>query len=152
MAIRTTYSSENLVIETGLSVWNSVRRIYGNWEWTSGNISGNETEMWEAHRYARMSFRYVGMTDEAAEVCQADIKNKYTRSIRASSWDGSVLNGQWIRQSGGRVLMTEVSKVRNEDGSFDVVVNVNEDDVCTDKTASAANDFATEDGRIYESL
>ena len=150
MAIRTSYSNANLVIDTGLSVWNSVRRIYGNWVWTSGNMSGAETAMWEAHRYARMSFRYVGMTDAAAESCQAAMRAKYARAIRTSRWDGSVLNGQWIRESGGTVLMADISKAHNEDGSYDVVVNVNEDDVCTAKTASAANEFTAEDARSYE--
>ena len=151
MAIRSSHSSDNLVIDTGLSVWNSVRIIYGTWGWTSGNMSGTETAMWEAHRYARMSFRYVGMTDSAAESCQSEMKEKYTRSIQTSRWDGSVLNGAWIRESGGNVLMTDVAKVRNDDGSYDVVVNVNEDDVCIAKTAFAANSFTTENARTYES-
>lgn len=151
MAILTSYSSANLVIDTGLSVWNSVRRIYGTWGWTSGNVSGTETAMFEAHRYARMSFRYVGMTKAAAESCQAAMKAKYARAIRTSRWDGSVMSGQWIRESGGTLLMTDISMAHNDDGSYDVVVNVNEDDVCTAKTALAANDFSTENTRTYES-
>ena len=149
MAIRTSYSSANLVIEQGLTVWNSNRLVHGTWAWESISLSGVHVSMWEAHRYARQSFRYVGMTKDAADACVADMKDIYTRSIRSTRWNGAANDGEWVREDGGTVLMAEISPTPNPDGSYDVVVNVNEDDVNMGKTAAEAMDFDEEDGRTY---
>lgn len=149
MAIRTSYSSENLKIEVGLKIWTSNRLIHGTWAWESISLSGVHVSMWEAHRYAQQSFRYVGMTKAAADACVADMKGIYTRSIRSTRWNGAVSQGEWVRESGGTVIMAEISPTPNEDGSYDVVVNVNEDDVNMGKTAAQAMNFAIEDSRTY---
>ena len=149
MAIRTSYSSENLVIEIGLKIWNSNRLIHGNWTWESISVTGSFASMWEAHRYAQQSFRYVGMTKAAADACVEYLKGVYTRSIRSTRWSGAAYEGEWVREDGGTVIMAEISPTPNPDGSYDVVVNVNEDDVNMGKTAAEAMDFDDEDEREY---
>ena len=149
MALLNSHSASNLVIEQGLTVWNSNRLIHGNWTWESISMSGSFASMWEAHRYAKQSFRYVGMTKAAADACATAMKTAYTRAIRSTRWNGAVNEGEWVRESGGTVVMAEITPTQNPDGSYDVVVNVNEDDVNMGKTAAEAMSFANEDARTY---
>lgn len=149
MALFTSHGDDNLVIEQGLRVWTSNRLIHGNWEWESISLSGTFASMWEAHRYARQSFRYVGMTKAAADDCADELKEKYTRSIRSTRWNGAAREGEWVREDGGTVVMAEIVPTPNPDGSYDIVVNVNEDDVNMGKTAAEAMDFDDEDEREY---
>lgn len=149
MALFQSHSSSNLVIEQGLTVWNSNRLIHGNWTWESISLSGSFASMWEAHRYAQQSFRYIGMTKAAAEACVEAMKTQYTRAIRSTRWSGAANQGEWVREAGGSVLMASISPTPNPDGSYDVVVNVNEDDVNMGKTAVEAMSFSAEDARTY---
>lgn len=149
MALFTSHGDDNLVIEQGLTIWNSNRLIHGNWTWESISMSGSHANMWEAHRYAQQSFRYIGMTKAAADACVEDMKDMYTRSIRSTRWSGAANGGEWVREAGGSVLMASISPTPNPDGSYDVIVNVNEDDVNMGKTASEAMDFDDEDEREY---
>lgn len=153
MALLTSYSAENLVIDSGLVVAYSKSLVSGGWSWTSGSVSGSYDYMWEMHRRARQSFRYVGMTYDAAQSCKAAMVSKYTRSFSVSQWNGSVMNGSWTQVNGGTQPMADIAVNHNEDGSYDVVGNVNEDDMCMGMTASdldIAVKFITERSRNYE--
>ena len=148
-----TRNGSNLVIDTGLIVTYSKSLVSGTWSWESGNMEGEYNYMMEYHRRARMSFRYVGMTKAAAESCKAAMVSAYTRSFSASFWDGTTLNGSWSDGSAGSMPMAEVAVSHNDDGSHDVVVNVNEDDVRMRKSTdnpSYSSLFSSERFRSYE--
>ena len=153
MALLTSHSSANLVIDSALVVTYSKSLINGNWSYTSANVSGYYNYMMEYHRRARMSFRYVGMTKTAAEACKAAMIAAYTRSFKISIWDDTTMGGEWSDDSAGEMPMAEVAMSHNEDGSYDVSVNVNEDDTRMRKTTTAAAYsvlFSTERSRAYE--
>lgn len=149
MALRTSHSSANLVIDSALVVSYSRSLISGNWSYTSANVSSSYNYMMEYHRRARQSFRYVGMTKVAADSCKSAMVAKYTRSTYESIWDGDAMGGAWNTTASGEMLMAEVSASHNEDGSYDVVVNVNEDDTRMSKVGETAV-FAYEPLRQYE--
>ena len=151
MSLLTTYGAHNRVEEQSLDIRYKKTRISGQWSWSAIATPVGETfyYMWECHRYATKSFRYVGMTKDTADQCKRAMVSKYTRSFRMSRWRDDCMNGEWIRQSGGSQPMAEVSASLNEDGSYDVIVNVNEDDAMMAMEAGGM-DFATEKLRTYE--
>jgi len=154
MSLKTSYSDDNFVLDEGLVVTNSQTIIQGNWSWESISASGSFTRMREVHRYARKSFRYVGMTYAAAKSCKTDMVSAFTRTFKTSFWDGSVNQGQWNTQNGGTMVMADVAIVPAGGDAYDVVVRVNEDDVRTMKvetTYSYDTVFATEKNRTYGS-
>ena len=126
MSLLTSYGASNLVVDSGLVVTYSARRVNGYWGQSSsmGFDAASYYHMFELARSARMSFRYIGMTPDAADACKAAMVAKYTRQQWASEWDS--FNGMWVTVAAGTVPMAEVAKARNDDGSYDVVVNVNE--------------------------
>ena len=154
MSLKTLYSDENLVVEEPLKVTYSTQVISGSWGYTSGNVSGYYTRMRENHRYATKRFRYVGMTFDAALACRDAMITKFTRTFQMSIWNGDVMSGRWDRMTGGTMCLADVSPNENEDGSYDVLVNVNEDDVVysmVETQFSPASAFATERLRTYGS-
>ena len=154
MSLKTSHSDENLVVEEPLKVTYSTHVISGSWGYTSANVSGYYTRMRENHRYATKRFRYVGMTYAAALTCRDAMIENFTRTFQMSVWNGDVMGGQWQRMTGGTMCLADVSPNENEDGSYDVIVNVNEDDVAysTVETPFYPNvAFATERLRTYGS-
>ena len=138
MALKTSYGSGNLRITAGLVINYTSKMTNGSWVGTSVTTSTAAVTygyMWEAHRYARMGFRYFGMTRSAANGCRDAMIAKYTRTQHVREWVPTAgTMGDWVNQSSdASVLMADVSLEPNEDGSWDVVVNVNEDDVYMSK-------------------
>lgn len=153
MSLRTTYSDDNLVIDSGLTVTYSKSLISGNWGYTSANVSGYYNYMWELRRVAKQSFRYVGMTQAAAYACRDAMVAKYTRDFRISIWDSTSMGGGWHDEGAGSMPMAEVAPSHNDDGSYDVIVNVNEDDKRMRKVGDPIyfpSAFAYERQRVYE--
>ena len=128
MALKTSYSDANIIVEEPLNVTYSTQIISGSWGWTSSNVSGSYNRMRENHRYATKRFRYVGMTHSAALACRYDLIEKFTRDFKMSYWNGDAMGGEWLTMTGGTMVMAYVTPEENEDGSYDVLVNVNEDD------------------------
>lgn len=154
MALKTSYSDANIIVEEPLKVTYSTQVISGSWGYTSANVSGYYTRMRENHRYATKRFRYVGMTHSAALACRDDLIEMFTRDFKTSIWNGDAMGGEWIEITGGTMCMADVSPEENEDGSYDVLVNVSEDDTKYTKVEvpfypSVA--FATERLRTYGS-
>ncbi|MBR4614886.1 MAG: hypothetical protein IKO55_04715 [Kiritimatiellae bacterium] len=152
-----TANGSNLVIDSALVVSYSAGYVSGYWEQGSsmGITVASWDHMYELRRRARQSFRYVGMTKTAADACKDAMVTKYTRSFSDSgTWDS--FNGTWTYPSvlqRGNVLMAEISMQHNEDGSYDVVVNVNEDDSRMSVYSSSitmATLFSDERTRQYE--
>ena len=157
MAFKTTYGSGNLLITAGLVINYSSKMTNGSWTGTSVTASSGSVTygyMWEAHRYARMGFRYFGMTKSAANACRDAMIAKYTRTQHVREWSPTAgTMGDWVTNpSDANVLMAEISVEPNDDGSWDVVVTVNEDDVYMSKAkANPQNDSLYFSGtRAYE--
>ena len=153
MALKTTYDDSNLVVDEALTVPFSTTIIQGNWSYTSANVSGWYNAMRECHRYARKRFRYFGMTYSAAKKCRDDMVKLFMRKIMTSYWNSTAMGGGWTRSDGGQVPMADVSLVHNPDDSWDVNVNVNEDDVIYKMANLLFNphDFTLENKRTYGS-
>ena len=154
MALKTSYSDENIIVEEPLKVTYSTQIISGSWGWTSANMSGYYTRMRENHRYATKRFRYVGMTHAAALTCRDELIEKFTRNFNMSIWNGDVTDGEWVSMNGGAMCMADVSPEENGDGSYDVIVNVNEDDTKYSRVETPFYPnvaFATERLRTYGS-
>jgi hypothetical protein len=124
-----TYGDRNLVIDEALTVTYSKQLIQGSWGYTAANVSGYYNYMNEYHRYARKSFKYVGMKYATAVTCRDDMIKYFKREFYVDVWNGTVMGGQWDQTKGGEVLMADVSLVRDEGDSWSVHVRVNEDDV-----------------------
>lgn len=129
MSLLTSHGEANLVIDEALTVTYSKSVISGSWGYTSANVSGTYYTMKELHRYARKTFRYVGMTYAAAKACKAAMIAKFTRQVWNSYWNGDAMGGGWNVDSGGEMLMADVSCVHVEGDCWEVHVSVNEDDV-----------------------
>ena len=153
MGLLTTYGAHNRVEEQSLNVRYSKIRISGMWSWESISLSGSYTYMWECHRYATKSFRYVGMNKATANACAAELKTALTRSIRVSLWNGDVNGGSWSRENGGTNLMSDVTVNHVAGNMYEVQVNVNEDDVMLakiDDNPDPSAQFSAEDARQYD--
>ena len=156
MALISSFSAENAinrVVDSALVVTYSATRISGSWSYTAANMSGSYAYMMEFHRRARKSYRYVGMTESAALACKTAMLALYTRSFKQSIWNDATAGGAWSVESGGSMPMADVAMSHNDDGSYDVVVNVNEDDSRMLKVGTDYNYvtmFVTERQRDYD--
>lgn len=150
MALRNTHSDANLVIERGLNIHYGHTTITGSWSYAAGVSIVTLYTMFECHRYATKSFRYVGMTYAAAKACQEAMKTIFTRDVYVSFFN----TGTWSRQKSGSVLLADISLEPAGGDAWDVSVSVNEDDVCfkrTNETFNPVNAFAYERNRSYGS-
>ena len=149
-----TYSDANLVVEEALRVVYSKQNVSGSWSYVSANVSGYYNYMREFHRYATKSFRYVGMTHDAAKTCRNAMIKKFTRDVYASIWNGDSMGGSWTDSKMGEILMAEITLAHDEGDSWSVHVRVNEDDVryrMANADTSVVLIFANEIHRTYGS-
>ena len=125
-------------IDTGLNVTYSRRIIFGTWSWTNGlNETGVYYSMMEYHRYASKRYRYVGMTTAAKNACLLAMNTMYERTCWTNYWQS---NGSWGPvEVCGSVPLARVSPIENDDGSWDVEIDVNEDDVRYSHVFNAAD-------------
>lgn len=137
--MRTTATAENRVVDTNLTKTYARRPIYGTWTHVTLNITTTYTKAWEYSRVATKSYRYVGLTKEAAESIAADYVDYYTRATKVSEWDGE--DGVFEYVSGGAVPMATVVPQHEDGGMWSVAISVNEQD--TRISLSANEDFAT---------
>lgn len=154
MGLLTSYGEANRVIDQDLDVTYSRQRVYQDYTYVYG-IAQLITihSVWEYHRHASKSYRYVGMDRETANSCAAAMVAKYTRATKISDWNatGSAA-GTFSDIDGGDIPMAEVAVVHREGCMYDVQVSVNEEDVRTrvDVVADVATLFATENARDYD--
>lgn len=133
MALKTDFGTVNRVIDTALDIHYSKAVVTGSWSKVYAWGLGSETwtRMYEIHRYARKTYRYVGMTYEAAQRCRASMISYYTRNaLVPQTWDS--FNGQWVDDVSGaqpKICTADVSVEHQDDGAWDVIVQVDEDDV-----------------------
>lgn len=151
MALLETYGEVNRVVETGLSVSYSKTRTFGYWHHVMLNVEEDYTEAWTYRRRATKSYRYVGMTYEAAQTCAADMRKLYNRDQKMSVWDLND-NREFAEPSTpNKVVMADVAVTYAGGSMYDVRVEVNEDDERM-RRASLAPDalFTAEKSRDYD--
>lgn len=149
MALFQTYAANNKVVDSGLAITYSRKRVYGEWSYASGASITTIHSAWVYTRCAAKSYRYVGMTKAAAEVCAAALRSKYQRSTMISEWTPGAQD--FVDVPGGEMPMAEVS-VNYVDGQmYEVAVVVSEtDERMRTGAASVSVLFASENARDYD--
>lgn len=150
MALLTTASEANRVVDTALSVSYSRRRIYGLWTHVGLNVTTVYTSAWEYTRTATKSYRYVGMTEDAARTAAASLVTLYTRSTKVSEWDEA--DGEFDVVSAGDIPMADVVRQHEGGEMWSVVVSVHEQDsrISLSADLSMTTIFSTENARDYD--
>ena len=150
MALLTTYSSANRVVVADSVPTYSGRLISGEWSYTQGMTTTTYYYMYEYHRYRTKEYRYVGMNYATAAACAAAAANYYLRNARMSIWNDTT--GQFDRGSYIRETMAQISIEQVAGEMYDVVISVNEDDSCLNRSAytSISSLFSTENSRGYD--
>lgn len=154
MALITQYSAANRVLDTALTVTYTKRRITGTWvqiTYVASDVSTTYHEAWEYMRHAVKSYRYVGMTLDAARDCRTDMIALYTRTVKHSEW--KQYDGEFdVSPNAENIPMAEVSIQHDEGDAYTVVINVNEVDTRLSLTSynSARSLFPTEADRSYD--
>ncbi len=150
MALISTASSDNRVVDTQLSIRYTRRRVYGSWSYASGTSIVTVNSVWEYTRTATKNYRYVGMTGAAATALAAALVDYYTRTTKTSDWDSS--EGQFTTIDAGSVPMADVVCQHGDGDMWTVSVSVNEEDTRMSRaaTASFASLFALENQRAYD--
>lgn len=160
MSLFSSYGDNNRVIDSPLCVTYTKNRVSGNYvgeTTTASGITATYTEVMEYHRRATKCYRYIAMDYGTATICRDEMIAKYSRDFKMSTWDATTSDslglGTFVDSDAGNMLMAEVAMARNEDGSWDVVINVNEDDVRLRKIGYATSNpflFASERSRGYD--
>lgn len=153
MGLLSTATAANRVTERALTVTYSKPRISGSWSWVDANVENTRTQAYEYHRYASCAYRYVGLDFLSALDAADAIRAKYTRAFKASEWhSGGEHAGTFQPLDMGTRLQGSVEVVRDRGHLYDVVVQVEEDDVrlSLDPNESFAVLFAAEDARKYD--
>ncbi len=150
--INDTTTTSNLVVTEGLRVTYSKTIVKGTWTWGNDISGGTYYQMFELHRYATKSFKYVGYTYEAAKAKRDALIKELTRTFYYSVWNGATDKGQWDTYEGGEMLMSDITLTRDEGDSWSVNVSIREDDARTIKVGELPSfdvRFAVENKRSY---
>ena len=149
--------SDRKIITMGKTISYSQAYVKGDWTYNYGVSQYNHYEYaWEYHRYCQLQFMYVGMTYSAAKDCAADMISKYTREFKISEWNppAGLTPGteDFTDIVGGNIPMAQVL-IQYVDGcTYNVIVNVSEDDMRL--RIHAPNDpaslFTSENARTYD--
>lgn len=136
----------------GLTITYSVRKITGTWSWTMLNVTSTIEEAWEYHRYAKCSYKYVGLSYSAAKIIARDLIDAYTREFQITKWQTiGEKAGTFDILYGGDKLQGDISINKINGHMYEVVVNINEDDCKVSKDQITAIEmFADENSREYD--
>lgn len=154
MGLLTSWGAANRVIDQDLVKTYSRQRVYQDYTYVYG-IAQLITihSVWEYHRRATKSYRYVGMDRDTANSCAAAMVAKYTRTTKVSDWNGSGEHaGTFSDIDGGAIPMAEVAVVHVAGCMYEVHVTVNEDDMRlrVEIVANPETLFSTENARDYD--
>lgn len=155
MALLNTWTDANKVIDQGLMITYSRTIVFGNWKQVAAFDASEYTyvQAYELRRFAKGSFRYVGMDYTTATSCANAMIAQYTRTTKVSTWnpDGQALGqAEFVDVGGGTVPMAEVSIQHTDGHMYEVVVNVNEmDSRLRIAPLSPQTVFYVEDARTY---
>ena len=154
MGLFTTYGEANRVIDQDLVKTYSRQRVYQDYTYVYG-VAELITihSVWEYHRRATKSYRYVGMDRDTANACAAAMVTKYTRTTKVSDWNATGEHaGTFSDIDGGTIPMAEVAVVHVAGCMYEVHVTVNEDDakLRTNVVSDVASLFSVENSRDYD--
>lgn len=151
MALLTTATATNRIIDQSLSVTYSKVRVTGSWSYTSGTSVITVNSAWEYTRRATMSLHYVGMTKAAADLAAAQFRENYERTIYSSYWKASAASLEHFDdESAGKLLMTDIAVVHDEGEAYSVVIQVSETDSrIRQGNHTASTLFGAENNRDY---
>ena len=142
MSLKSAYSAANKYTSRLLQIRYRVRKIL-----TRG-AGGGILRYYELHRYATKSYGFLGMTQEAAVQCQADMIAKYTRETR--QWEYDSETGYFLPET-TKDCMATITATPNGT-AWEVAIDVNEDDVVLSHylPADPSTLFAYAAGRDYD--
>lgn len=152
MALLTTATEANRVIDTALRIVYSRRLIFGSWSWTNGlNETYTINSAWEYMRTATKTYRYVGLDEATAKSVADALVSYYTRATKVSVWNVNS-NGQFAPISAGDVPMADVVPQHEDGGMWSVTASVNEQDsrMSRSESESFSTLFYTENQREYD--
>lgn len=154
MGLLTSYGAANRVIDQDLGITYSRQRVFQDYTYVYG-IAELITihSVWEYHRRATKSYRYVGMDRDTANACAAAMVTKYTRATKISDWNATGEHaGTFSDIDGGAIPMAEVAVVHVAGCMYEVHVTVNEDDVRlrVEIVANPETLYTTENARDYD--
>lgn len=117
------------IIEASLDVSYHKVLVPGRWTWAARTTTHGFA--WEHRRIATQRFRYVGMTSAEANAKAQDLRDMYTRYVKASVWDSeySDIYGEFHDVSSGTRRMARIFVYHIEGDVYGVFVDVNEQDV-----------------------
>ena len=151
MALLTTATAANRVVDTALRV-NYLRRIvFGQWTYVYGIQTITVGSAWEYVRTATKSYRYVGLDEDTAKSLAESLAAYYTRATKISVWNENS-DGQFAAIAAGAIPMADVVAQHENGEMWSVVVSVNEQDSRMSRSAneSFTTLFYTEDQREYD--
>ena len=154
MGLLTSWGAANRVIDQDLVKTYSRQRVYQDYTYVYG-VAQLITihSVWEYHRRATKSYRYVGMDRDTANACAEAMVTKYTRTTKVSDWNATGEHaGTFSDIDGGAIPMAEVAVVHVAGCMYEVHITVNEDDVRL-SVAIVANPetlYSTENARDYD--
>ena len=154
MGLLTSWGAANRVIDQGLVKTYSRQRVYQDYTYVYG-VAELITihSVWEYHRRATKSYRYVGMDRDTANACAEAMVAKYTRTTKVSDWNGSgELAGTFSEIDGGNIPMAEIAVVHVAGCMYEVHVTVNEDDMRlrVEIVSNPKTLYSTENARDYD--
>ena len=154
MGLLTSWGAANRVIDQDLGITYSRQRVYQDYTYVYG-VAELITihSVWEYHRRATKSYRYVGMDRDTANACAAAMVTKYTRTTKVSDWNATGEHaGTFSDIDGGTIQMAEVVVVHVAGCMYEVLVTVNEDDakLRTNVVSDVASLFSVENSRDYD--
>ena len=104
MALLQTASAK--VIDTTKAVVYTVNTVYGTWESVKGTTITTYHKALAYTRTATMSYRYVGLTESAANAKATELRKAFMFQRRESVWDGE--NEEFVQK--GRSISCPKSK------------------------------------------
>lgn len=133
MALKTVYDNTNKVTETGLSV--TYRQEY------------NSDGYWEITRFAKKSYKFIGMDEETAYACAAAKRSQYTRSFSRLQGSGDTLQSVTVTE-----CPSDIAPQHVEGDVWEVSIAVNEQDVkySASAVANPSSLFTTANARNYD--
>ena len=154
MGLLTSWGAANRVIDQDLVKTYSRQRVYQDYTYVYG-VAQLITihSVWEYHRRATKSYRYVGMDRDTANECAEAMVTKYTRTTKVSDWNATGEHaGTFSDIDGGAIPMAEVAVVHVAGCMYEVHITVNEDDMRlrVEIVANPETLFATENSRDYD--
>lgn len=137
------------VIDATKAVSYSVTTVYGTWERVEGvSIKTYHTAL-AYTRTASMSYRYVGLTEDAAYTKANALREEFSFTRRRSVWNPEAAEFDQ-EPSNDTSPMAEVSAVHVEGAMYEVRVEVRESDSLMRRTPIEARAlFSNEEARVY---